>query len=384
MSDFAQRIDALTIDDLRAAGSLKWTAYPDAIGAWIAEMDFGMAEPIRRVLQTETDALRTGYAPLHLRDQLKAATSQYVADRYAWNVPATSVFWLPDVLTGLTITMNFWLERGSRIVVPTPCYMPFMDMPATFGHELVQLPMLGGVDDWGFDFDGLERAFADGAKLLVLCNPHNPIGKVYTRDELQRICEIVERHGGMVFSDEIHAPLTFPGHQHIPYASLNETAAAHTVTAMAASKAFNIAGLKCAQLVLTNPEQRRFYSTQGHGLPFEATPLGMAATIAAWQEGQPWLDEVIAYLVKNRELVVERIGAIEGMHVIAPQATYLALIDCRDLGMANPRQHFLKHGVALTDGRECGDAAHGFVRLNFATPRPVLEQALDLMEASLR
>lgn len=384
MTDFADRIDALTIDDLRAAGSLKWTAYPGAIGAWVAEMDFGMAEPVFEAITAEVEALRTGYAPMDRRAELKAVTAEHLFARQGWQVNRNNIHWLPDVLTGLVVTMTFWSEPGSKIVVPTPCYMPFMDMPRTFGHELVQLPMLGGRDSWEFDFDGLDRVFAAGARLLVLCNPHNPIGKVYTREELERICEIVDRHDGLVFSDEIHAPLVFPGAQHISYASLNDVAAHHTVTALAASKAYNLAGLKCAQLVLTNPGHNAFYSSQGQGIPFGSAPIGMAATIAAWRSGQPWLDEVIDYLAANRRLVAERIAAVEGMHMIVPDATYMAFIDCRGLGLDDPHAHFLANGVALTDGMECGDAAHGFVRLNFAMPRPVLAEALDRMENSLR
>lgn len=302
MSEFAERIDALTIDDLTAAGSLKWTTYPNAIGAWIAEMDFGIAPEIAEVLEQLLKRQQTGYAPMAWRTELKKATSEFVAARYGWQVGWPQIHWLPDVLTGLAIVMTHWLPAGSRIIVPTPCYMPFVDMPGTFGHQRVEVPMLRGDADWTMDLDALDREFAAGARLLVLCNPHNPIGKAFDRAELEAICEVVERHGGLVFSDEIHAPLSYPGVQHVPYASINDTAAAHTVTAMSASKSFNLAGLKCAQLILTNPEHQRFYTTQGHGLPYESTPMGMIANITAFREGGPWLAEVLDYLDGNRRL----------------------------------------------------------------------------------
>lgn len=384
MSDFAERIDALTIDDLRAAGSLKWTTYPAAIGAWVAEMDFGLAPEIETTVRDMIDRNLTGYAPMNLRAGLKEATAGFVDSRYGWQVDAAQVHWLPDVLTGFAISMTHWLPKGSPIVVPTPCYMPFVDMPGAFGHQLVQLPMLRTETEWTMDLDGLEREFAAGAKLLVLCNPHNPIGKVYSRAELEAICEIVERHGGLVFSDEIHAPLTYPGVQHLPYAGLNEVAAGHTITAMSASKSFNLAGFKCAQLVLTNPEHQRFFTSQGHGLPYESTPMGMAANIAAFTSGKPWLDETLAYLDANRTLVTRLVAeTMPGVRLIQPDATFLALLDCRELDLDDARQHFMDAGVALTDGAECGDAGRGYVRLNFAMPRPILRQAIELMANSL-
>lgn len=384
MTTFADRIDSLTIADLRAAGSLKWTAYPDAICAWVAEMDFGLAPAVSAAMGELVARQQSGYAPLALRADLKQATAEFVADRYGWQLPPANVHWLPDVLTGFAIIMTHWLPAASKIIVPTPCYMPFVDMPGAFGHQLVQLQMLRGADDWQLDLDRLEAEFAAGAKLLVLCNPHNPIGKVYDRDELMAICQIVARHGGLVFSDEIHAPLTYPGVQHLPYASLNQTAAQHTVTAMSASKSFNLAGLKCAQLLLTNPEHQRFFTSQGHGLPYESSPLGMAANIAAFRHGQPWLGEVLAYLDDNRRLVGELVAELlPGVSMISPEATFLAWLDCRELGLADPHRHFLAAGLALTDGAECGEAGRGQVRLNFALPRPLLRQGIEQMAASL-
>ncbi|MGB3955980.1 MAG: aminotransferase class I/II-fold pyridoxal phosphate-dependent enzyme [Brooklawnia sp.] len=385
MTDFAARMDALTVDDLRRAGSLKWTAYPDAIGAWVAEMDFGLAPAIAEVLGDLVARQQTGYAPLRLRSDLKAACADFLANRYGWQVPARRVHWLPDVLTGLAAVMTHGLPPHSGVIMPTPCYMPFVDMPRAFGHRLVQLPMLRDTDQWQFDLDGLDREFTAGARLLVLCNPHNPIGKVYSRTELEQVCEVVEHHGGLVFSDEIHAPLTYPGAQHVPYASINDVAAAHTVTALSASKAFNLAGLKCAQLVLTRDDHQQFWTRQGHGLPYEATPMGVAANIAAFRDSHQWLEELIGYLDGNRRLVTELVAELlPEVRMVQPDATYLALLDCRQLGLANPRKHFLAAGVALTDGADCGDAGRGHVRLNFAMPRPILRRAIEQMAASIR
>ena len=384
MSEFAERIDALTVDELVAAGSLKWTTYPHAIGAWIAEMDFGIVPQITEQLGELVVRQQTGYAPMALRTDLKQATAEFVAGRYGWQLDWQRVHWLPDVLTGLAIVMTHWLPAGSRIIVPTPCYMPFVDMPAAFGHQRVEVPMVRGESDWTMDLDALDREFAAGAKLLVLCNPHNPIGKVFDRGELEAICEIVDRHGGLVFSDEIHAPLSYPGVRHIPYASINDAAAAHTVTAMSASKSFNLAGLKCAQLILTNAAHQRFFSSQGHGLPYESSPLGMVANITAFRRGTPWLAETLDYLDDNRRLLTGMLAELmPAVGYIEPEASFLGWLDCRGLGLANPRRHFLDAGVALTDGAECGDIGRQHVRFNFALPRPILQQAIEKMAASL-
>ncbi|MGI5952196.1 MAG: MalY/PatB family protein [Brooklawnia sp.] len=385
MSEFAARIDALTIDDLRAAGSLKWTTYPGAIGAWVAEMDFGLAPPVAAAINELVQRQQTGYAPLALRTGLKQATADFVAARYGWAPAPQQVHWVPDVLSALGIVMTHWLPAGSGIIMPTPCYMPFVDLPGAFGHRLIELPMLAGEDGWQMDLAALDATFAAGARLLVLCNPHNPIGKVYSRAELEQICQVVERHGGLVFSDEIHAPITFPGVQHVPYAGISDTAAQHTVTAMSASKAFNLAGLKCAQMILTNDAHQRFYTSQGHGLPYESSPIGMAANIAAFTQGDQWLVDVLEYLHGNRALLGELVAELlPQVRLTTPEATFLAWLDCRGLGLADARKHFLDAGVALTDGADCGQAGRGSVRLNFALPRPILRQAIELMADSLK
>ena len=384
VSEFADRIDALTLDQLRRVGSLKWSAYPGAIGAWVAEADFGLAPAVAEVVADYAHRQLTGYAPRALRTEFQQATAEFVAGRYGWQLAPELVHQLPDVLAGLALTMHHWLPAGSRVIVPTPCYMPFVDMPAAFGHELVQLPMLPGPDGWRMDLAGLDRALAAGPALLVLCNPHNPIGKVYTAAELTEICELVDRHGGLVFSDEIHAPLIYPGARHQPYAALNDIAAGHTVTAFSGSKAFNLAGLKCAQLVLTNPAHQRLFTGSGHGLPYESTPIGMAATVAAYRFGGPWLADVLGYLRTNRDLLIDSLTArLPQVRGHRPQATFLAWLDVRELGLTDPCAHFLRAGVALTDGAGCGAAGRGGVRFNFALPTPLLRAAVDRMVASL-
>lgn len=384
MSDFAERIDALTADELRARGSLKWTRYPGAIAAWIAEMDLGLAPVIRAALDDCWTRQITGYTPQAWREEIKSATADFQAHRFGWQVDPERIYAMPGVLSQLAFVMVRWLPPDSPIVVPTPCYMPFMDMPASFGHRLVELPMIPTADGWDVNLEGLRAAFRAGAKMLVLCNPHNPIGKVYRVEELHQIADIVDHYGGLVFSDEIHAPITYAPARHQPYAGISATAAAHTVTAVAASKAFNIAGLKCAQMILTNDAHHRFCSSQGHGLPFESTPMGVAATIAAYRDGGQWLDEALNYLWGNccraREVFADLLPQV-GIRV--PQATYLLWLDARGLGLSDPAKYFANNGVVMTDGAECGTVGRGHLRFNYAMPRPLVEQAIRMMAASL-
>lgn len=235
---------------------------------------------------------------------------------------------------------------------------------------------------WVLDEAALEEAFARGARLLVLCNPHNPIGKVYGRDELARIAAIAARFDARVFADEIHAPIVYPGHRHVPYASVSEQAARQAITAVSASKAWNLAGLKCAQLVFTRDEDlalwRRIGLFAGHST---ATP-GVIAHTTAWREGDAWLARVLEYLEGNRALLGQLLRErLPQLHWIAPQGTYLAWLDCRALPLEMPPHAFFRRRarVALTDGAECGTGGEGHVRLNFAMPRPLLREAIERM-----
>lgn len=385
-ADFAARIDARTAADLVAAGSNKWTTHPGCLGAGIAEMDFGLAPAIEAALEEAWGRRLTGYAPQWLRDDLMTATAGFVADRYGWSVAPEQVSWLPDVLSGLAILLNHLTPGDGAVVVPTPAYMPFIDMPRVFGRPLVEVPMLRTDAGWELDLDRLEDAFRAGAAVFVLCNPHNPIGKVYTSDELAAVTALAERYDVRVFSDEIHAPLTYPGATHVPYASTSEAAAQLAVTAMSASKSWNVAGLKCAQLVLTADADRAAWSNLGHGSPYESSTLGMVANVAAYRDARDWLDHAVAYLDRNRGVLVDGLAGASGARVIPPEATYLALVDLRDYAIDEPLDAWARRaaGVALTDGRECGRAGAGFVRIGFAAPTPIVAEIADRLVEALK
>jgi cystathionine beta-lyase len=385
----AHAFDALTADRLRENGSLKWTAFPDAIGAWVAEMDFPVAAPITAALHDAVDRGMFGYLPPSLATGMAEAYTSFAADRYSWTVDPARVRPVSDVLTALEHTITHFSRPGSPIILPTPAYMPFLTLPGSLGREVIQVPMLRDAEGrYTYDLDALDAAFRAGGHLLVLCNPHNPIGRVLQPDEMLAVAEVVDRHGGRVFADEIHAPLVYPGHRHVPYASLNETTAGHTLTATSASKAWNLPGLKCAQVVLSNDADVKVWKEAGMRAEFGASTPGVLANRVAYTEGRDWLDDVVGYLHGNLTRLGELLDG-SGIGYRAPEGTYLAWLDCRGLDLpgepASAADFFREHaGVALTNGGLCGEAGYGFVRLNAAMPRPILEQAIGRMLESIK
>lgn len=379
--------DAITAEQLAAAGSRKWTAYPGCIGAFVAEMDFGIAPPIRQSLQRAMDAGLTGYLTAALLRELGEACASWQQAHHGWAVDPADVKVMPDVLGALEMVLRHVLPAGTPVVVPVPCYMPFIPILAWTGNPVIQLPMLRTQAGWQLDEAGLDAAFSAGAGMLLLCNPHNPIGKVCARDELERISAIVERHGARVFSDEIHAPLVFDGLRHVPYAALGEAAARQAITAVSASKMWNLAGLKCAQLVLTREEDRALWRRIGHRVNDATSTFGVIAQTAAWAQGEPWRQDVLAYLQGNRDVLAQQLAAqLPQISSVPAQGTYLGWLDCRALDLRPTAQAFFlqQARVALTDGGDCGDGGQGHVRFNFGLPRPLLRQAVAQMAEAVR
>jgi cystathionine beta-lyase len=383
----ATDFDQISIDRLRELGSVKWTRFPDTIGAFIAESDLGTAPAVTAALHRMVDDGPLGYLPGRVLTAMSEACASWQRDVNGWDVPVERIRPLPDVLTGLSETILHFTAPGSKIVLPTPAYMPFLTIPPTLDREIIQVPMLLSDGRYEFDLDGLDAAFRAGGGLLILCNPYNPLGRVFTREELLAVSEVVARHGVRVFSDEIHAPLVFSGHRHVPYASISATAASHTLTATSASKAFNLPGLKCAQLILSNDADAETWARVGTQVEQGVSNPGVVAAIAAYDEGRDWLAGTIDYLAGNRTLLADLIAEhIPDMRCSRPEGTYISWLDARGLGIdGSPAEFFREHaGVALTDGAACGAAGVGFLRFIAATPRPIIEQAVLQMAAALR
>jgi cysteine-S-conjugate beta-lyase len=376
MTALAESLDRITIAELRSRGGLKWTfAGPDVLGAFVAEMDFGTAPEVDAALREVIARQDFGYLPPATAQRMAEACSAWLADRHGWAVDPDRIRPLPDVIKGLEAAITLFSRPGSPVILPTPAYMPFLSVPPLLGREIIQVPMTTAGDRAVLDLDGIDAAFRAGGQLLILCNPCNPVGRVYTRAELAGVSEVVERHGGRVFADEIHAPLTYRGHRHIPYASLSEVTAGHALTSTSASKGWNLPGLKCAQLILSNDADQELWAEAGRIIERGASTPGVHANIAAFTAGQDWLAGVLDYLDGSRMMLGNLLGEfLPGVRYQPPEGTYLAWLDCRGLELGDsPGQFFLdKARVLVNDGPVFGEAGAGHVRLNFATPRPVL------------
>ena len=384
---FRQVIDATTVATLRARGSFKWTAPgPDGFGAAVAEMDFGAAPAILDALASLSDTANFGYLPRYLADELAAACAEFQKRRFGWDVDPAQVHHVPDVIKALEIAITRFSRPGSPVILPTPAYMPFLTVPGFLGREIIQVRMLDRDGSFRFDLDAIEDAFRAGGHLLIFCNPYNPLGRVFTREEMTRLAEVVGRHGGRVFADEIHAPLVYPGLRHVPYASTSDAAAGHALTATSASKAWNLPGLKCAEVILTNEPDRQAWEEMGFFASHGASNPGVVANIAAFRHGEAWLDEVLAYLDDSRHLLADLLGRhLPQLRYRPPEGTYLAWLDCTAMDLpASPGELVTERAhVTVIDGPACGDGGAGSFRLNFATPHPVLAEIVERIAAVL-
>ena len=293
------------------------------------------------------------------------------------------------MIKGLEAAITVFSRPGSPVILPTPAYMPFLTVPPRLGRQIIQVPMAADSGRFVLDLDGIGAAFRQGGHLLILCNPCNPVGRVYSRDELAAVAEVVDANGGRVFADEIHGPLVYPGLRHVPYAATSDTAAAHALTATSASKAWNLPGLKCAQLILSNDADAAVWAEEGFMFEHGASTPGVRATTAAYREGGGWLADVVGYLDGSRRLLAEQLARqLPAIRCQAPEGTYLAWLDCRGLGpgLGDSAADFFtaKARVLLTDGAACGEAGRGHVRLNFATPRPILAEIVSRMAEAVR
>jgi len=372
---------------LRRRRTVKWTLYgPDVLAAWVAEMDFRVAPVVRAALLEAVDREDFGYLPADL-SELTEACAGFLASAHGWVVPATRIFPVADVLAGISSALEVLVEPGSPVIVPTPTYPPFFEIVELTGRPVVPVPMLvDGDGRFTLDLDAIDSALGAGARTVLLCNPHNPTGRVFTADEHLALAAVIERHRARVITDEVHAPLVHRGHRHVPYASVSDATAHHTVTVTSASKAWNIPGLRCGQVVMTNHDDAARWRTLPVFQVPAPTAIGIAASIAAYRDGEPWRQELLAHLDTNRHLLGALLaGEVPEIRHRAPEGTYLAWLDCRGLGVDDPAALFLHEGgVAVSDGPPFGAGSERHVRLNFATSTDLLEQIVAGMGRAAR
>ncbi|MFJ6780862.1 MalY/PatB family protein [Streptomyces yangpuensis] len=347
-------------------------------------MSYPIAEPIREAVLKETRDGTLGYNDPISIGAARESLANWMRISYSWDVRPSSIGFTSDIVSGFAAVLRHFLPPGAPIVVPTPAYNPFLTVPGLIGHPVIRVPMLSGSGEFRMDFGGIEKALAAGGRMVVLCHPHNPTGRSFTREELSTLADIVKAHGARVFSDEVHAPLSLTDRTHIPYASLGGAAGEHTITATSASKAWNISGLKCSQLIFSSPEDAAAWTGVADFYIRSVSRLGVAALRAAYEmpASRDWLDATLVQLRVNNGRVARAVRqGMPGINYIPAESTYLAWLDCTGLGLAEPAEHFLRNArVALCEGVEFDSP--GYVRLNFALPETMLGNALEALCAA--
>ena len=379
-------LDDLDPEQLRRRRGEKWRTYPDhVLPAWVADMDFPLAPPLQDYLREIAETTDLGYPINPTTDALPTVFAKRVQERFGWSIDPRDVLVLTDVVQGMYIALWTLGEPGDSTIVQTPVYPPFLKCVSEVKRRQITNELVRGGERYEIDFDAFERDLEPRTRSLLLCNPQNPTGRAFTRAELLRLAELAIEHDLVVISDEIHADLVFPGSEHIPFASLGPEIAERTITLMSASKAFNIAGARCALAHFGSRDLRRRFQSIPRHIRGGLSGMGLHTTTIAWTQCQPWLDRVLEYLDANREHVATFVRErLSGIEMLLPEATYLAWLDCRALGLEDPSRFFYEQGhVALSRGADFGQGGEGFVRLNFATSRGVLDQILERLASAL-
>ncbi|UOF89976.1 pyridoxal phosphate-dependent aminotransferase [Fodinisporobacter ferrooxydans] len=373
--------------------SMKWDQLnklfgsTDVLPMWVADMDFVSALAIRTAIDKVTEHGVFGYP--FVPDTLREAIQSWLGRRHNWPVETDWFVFCPGVVTTLALSIETFSEPGDKIIIQPPVYPPFKRTVEMTGRELVNNPLIWQDDKYVMDYDGLEQLIDAQTKILVLCNPHNPVGRVWTKEELQKLGEICEKHGVMILSDEIHCDIVYPDHPFTPFASVRESFAQHSLTCMAATKTFNIAGLPFSYAVIPNATLRRkFQQALLRYALHMFNSVAIAATEAAYQDGEPWLDQLLQYLKGNVDtllaFVKERIPEIRA---IRPEGTYLIWLDFRALELSDTQlgEFLTKEAkVGLNLGHTFGAGGEGFARINIGCPRTTLLEGLSRIEAAVQ
>ncbi|WP_130926694.1 PatB family C-S lyase [Pseudomonas sp. Sample_14] len=370
--------------DRHHTGSTKWSRYPaDVLPMWVADMDFAAPPVIVEALQQRLLHPLLGYSVA--QDNLREAIVADLWNKYSWQVKPQELIFLPGVESGFNMALKALVQAQQNVVVQVPNYPPLRHAPGHWGLNKVELEFNAQADGtYATPLDALRESLKGGGALL-LSNPHNPLGKVFDREELQAVADICAAQDAWIISDEIHAELCFDGRVHIPTASLSPEISKRTITLMSASKAYNIAGLKTSFMIIQDSALRERVNHARCGMVDSVNPLGMEATRVAYSEAAPWLAELKTYLQANRDWLVGAVRTrLPGVTINVPQGTYLAWLDCTALDLPDPQRFFLEQGkVGLSAGLDFGDRHQQFVRLNFGCPRALLEEGIARMERAL-
>lgn len=376
MTDFDQIIDR------SGTSSEKWERYRgrDVIPLWVADMDFRSPAAVIDALHARVNHGVFGYTLPP--EELGEVVCRALLQDFDWGIERDWIVWLPGLVAGLNLACRSVGREGDEVLVPIPVYPPFMSAPRHSRRTAVTVPLAEAAGRRTFDLEALERAVTARTSLFLLCNPHNPVGRAYDREELAGVARLCERHRLFICADEIHSGLLLEtGKRHLPIAAVAPETASRTITLMAPSKTFNLPGLGCAFAVIQDPGLRGHFTDAMAGMVPPVNALGYTAALAAYRHGDDWRRELLGYLRGNRDLVEQEIARMPGLAMNRVEATYLAWIDAREAGLDDPTAFFEQAGVGLSDGALFGEK--GFVRLNFGCPRPLLREALRRMKAAI-
>jgi cysteine-S-conjugate beta-lyase len=368
--------------DRRGTASEKWDKYRgrDIIPLWVADMDFRSPPAVIQALHERVSHGVFGYTAAP--EGLVQAVIDSLGSEFGWQIEKEWITWLPGLVTGLNVTCRAVGAPGDEVITFTPVYPPFMSAPPLSGRIAIKVPLKEEAGRWGLDLEALEGAVTQRTTLLMLCSPHNPVGRVWSPQELASLAEFAERHDLVICSDEIHCGLVLDETvRHVPIATLSEETARRTITLLAPSKTFNVPGLGCSFAVISDDRLRRsFRKAMGRIVP-HVNLLGYTAAEAAYRDGEEWRRALLDYLRGNRDLVAREVASMQGLQVSHVEATYLSWIDVRETGIEDPVRFFEEAGVGLSGGEDFGLA--GFVRLNFGCARSLLAEALRRMKVAL-
>lgn len=383
-NDFDQAIDRAGTFSVKYDGRMSMFGHPDVMPLWVADMDFAAPAAVTEALIKRAAHPIYGYT--QFPDGLYEALIDWLKSRHGWQIAREWIVFCPGVVPSLSTAILALSQPGEAIIVQPPVYYPFFSVVKKSGRELLNNALQQGHGGYRIDFTDLAQQAAD-ARMLLFCSPHNPVGRVWHKSELEKLLEIAKQHNLVIVSDEIHADLIYPGHQHHNLASLTDTPEL-VITAIAPSKTFNIPGLNLSALIIPHPEQRLAIQTQLDIMHVSAAnPFSIVAFEAAYREGRVWLDVLMAYLAGTQEMVQQYLAAyLPQIKLIPSQGTYLLWLDCRALGMHDDalKQFFISEaGIGLNPGIAYGKEGSGFMRMNIAAPRRHIKQALDNIRSAL-
>ncbi|MFB9327402.1 MalY/PatB family protein [Paenibacillus aurantiacus] len=384
--DFDRRIDRTGKGTYKWDQSEKLFGRPDILPLWVADMDF---EPPQEVVEAIVDRAKEGIYGYTIRTEAYyEAIAGWMSRRHGWDVKHEWITSSPGVVPALSLIVMAFTEPGDGVILQSPVYYPFYDVIKMNGRKVLDNALILKEERFEIDFELLEEQ-AKEAKLMLLCSPHNPGGRVWTREELTRIGEICLKHGVLIVADEIHHDLVFSGHKHTAFASISEAFAQQSFTCVATSKTFNLAGLQAASVIIPNAELRRKYNYLLKTLSIHMESFfGQTAVVAAYDHGDEWLDQLLVYLEGNRDFLIDYISR-ELPHVkpMKPEGTYMVWLDCREISekpQELKRLMFERAGVAFSEGSVFGDQGQGYLRVNLACPRSLLAEALEKFTQAVR